>query len=357
LRPSLAVDIYKVLSIRDGSLFIIIHPVHMIFYFTRGNNLENLVLERMIRMPRTARIKYEGGMYHIMVRSISDIPLFRNNDDKDKYLQIINKYKNIHKFKVYGYCLMSTHGHFIIDSAGADISTIMKSINISYSIYYNKTYDRHGPVFSDRFKSKVITNEKYLLLLSAYIHNNPKDISTYRDKIEKYRHSSLGFYLSIRKDLHGLLDTNFILQHFGNTKAQAQKEYHKFIMRYSERNDSSLSCSEYEFNEDGSEYRSEKSLLIRNYKPEEIVSFISDYTKIPFDIHIKYNHRNLELKSLCVVIMRSLCNFNLKQIGSVLGNITSSNVSQLCERGLKLITEKENYKTIIDDLITACPSS
>ena len=82
-------------------------------------------------MPRVARVKHENGIYHIMVRSISDIPLFRDSADKDKYLQLIKKYQGIYLFKVYAYCLMTTHGHMAIDCCGADISKIMKSINQS----------------------------------------------------------------------------------------------------------------------------------------------------------------------------------------------------------------------------------
>jgi hypothetical protein len=49
--------------------------------------------------------------------------------------------------------------------------------------------------------------------------------------------------------------------------------------------------------------------------------------------------------------MRSLCGLTYKQIGAYLGNITLSNVSTLCERGLKLITQEEKYKMIVPELI------
>ena len=136
-------------------------------------------------MPRTARIKTVGGMYHIMVRGCSETPLFKNDGDKDAYLKIIKKYQNMYHFKVYAYCLMTTHAHFIIDAIGSDISHIMHSINLSYAIFFNRQYNRHGHVFQDRFKSKLITSDKHLLTLSAYIHSNPKDIIKYKEKIER----------------------------------------------------------------------------------------------------------------------------------------------------------------------------
>lgn len=63
-------------------------------------------------MPRMARIKNDFGIYHIMVRSISEINLFNSDKDKDKYLSIISKYQKIFKFKIYAFCLMTNHGHF-----------------------------------------------------------------------------------------------------------------------------------------------------------------------------------------------------------------------------------------------------
>lgn len=311
-----------------------------------------------LTMPRTARVKSPSGIYHVIIRSNSDTYLFKDNSDKDKYLELLKKYQNLFLFKVYTYCIMTTHAHFIIDSSGADISKFMKSINLSYAAYFNKKYNRHGHLFQDRFKSKLITDERYLLMVSAYIHNNVKDIKKYKNNIEKYRYSSLGIYLGIHNDTNGILSSDFILQHFGDNKSQARELYLKFMSRYSELNDSSLSY-EADFVNDVGEYRSGRTVLIRDYSPEQIVSFITDYLKVPFNIHIKHNHKNTELKSICIVIMRSLCNFTLRQIATVLGNITTSNVSRLCASGLKLITEKDIYKSIIGQLLNSytCPAS
>jgi hypothetical protein len=42
-----------------------------------------------------------------MVRSISEVPLFKDEDDMDKYLFYIQKCEKEFGFKVYGYCLMT----------------------------------------------------------------------------------------------------------------------------------------------------------------------------------------------------------------------------------------------------------
>ena len=48
--------------------------------------------------------------------------------------------------KIYSYCLMSNHAHFIIDVNGTDISKIMHCINFRCALYFNKNY-KEGPLF------------------------------------------------------------------------------------------------------------------------------------------------------------------------------------------------------------------
>ena len=56
-------------------------------------------------MPRIARIKDENSIYHIIIRSISELELFKEDEDKLKYLLLIRKYQQKYIFKVYSYCL------------------------------------------------------------------------------------------------------------------------------------------------------------------------------------------------------------------------------------------------------------
>lgn len=304
-------------------------------------------------MPRVARVKNENGIYHIMVRSISDVPLFRNNADKDKYLQLIKKYQEIYLFKVYAYCLMTTHGHMAIDCCGADISKIMKSINQSYAAYFNKKYNRHGHVFQDRFKSILVNNYRYLLVLSAYIHNNPKDIKKYANSVEKYKYSSFGIYLGIFSESFNIIDTNYILSFFGKNSKDSRKAYLSFVMQAPNLKEK----VDVEFQDEGSQCRSERKILIRNINPKEVVKFISNYTGINFNIHVKFNRKHSNERSLSVLVMRSLCNFSFREICHFIGNITISTVRKMCEKGYELITESNSYKSLIEDMIAEYYSS
>lgn len=49
----------------------------------------------------------------------------------------------------------------------------MQRLNIRYSMYYNKKYNRVGYVFRDRYKAEGIYSKKHLYNCINYINNNP----------------------------------------------------------------------------------------------------------------------------------------------------------------------------------------
>ena len=299
-------------------------------------------------MPRVARIKEQAGIYHVMLRSISEILLFRSSEDKSKFKELLRKYKLIYHYEIYAYCLMSNHAHLVIDSCGADISTIMKSINQSYAAYYNNKYSRHGHVFQDRFKSKLVTNHKYLIRLTAYIHNNVKDIEEYKSQIEKYAFSSLGVYLGTKKDTFPLVNANFVLSQFSSKLKTSRKVYLNLMSRVT-----NLHCDiDIEFSEEGYECINDRKIILRNFSPTDVKTFISKYANKLFSINLTNIHENNELKALFVLITRSLCNYTFKDICSLLGNTSSTNAQKLFKNGYALISTSNKYLSIIDDFVT-----
>jgi putative transposase len=299
-------------------------------------------------MPRAARIKSFDSIFHIMVRSISDVPLYREDKDKDKYLNLIKKYQEVFGFKIYAYCLMTTHGHLILDANGADISKIMHSINQCYAQYFNRKYKRHGHVFQDRFKSKIIQDEKYLINLSAYIHNNPKDMKKYKNCVEKYKYSTLGIYLGLRKDAFEIVDEDFVMQLFEKDVTKTRKRYLEFV--YSCINEAMI--NNVEFKNDKTEYRSERKIIARDHTPGSVVEFVSKYAGIDKKkMCIKHNRNATQGKALCVLLMRCFCNFTFREICMAIGSLTQARVSKLCSLGLELVHDKEEYKGIIEDFI------
>ncbi|MBN1405273.1 MAG: transposase [Candidatus Omnitrophica bacterium] len=125
-------------------------------------------------MPDGPRLLIEGACYHLMVRGNNKQRVFTNNEDLNRYLGMLKKYKRKYKFKMYGYCLMPNHVHIIgLAEEPKNLAKFMHGLNRAYAGYFNKTYNRVGHLWQGRFKSMVIVQDKYLIDCINYVELNP----------------------------------------------------------------------------------------------------------------------------------------------------------------------------------------
>jgi putative transposase len=58
------------------------------------------------------------------------------------------------------------------------ISLFMKKVLGGYTLYFNHRHNRRGPLWQNRFGSRLIKDDRDLSVTSLYIHENPvKDLS------------------------------------------------------------------------------------------------------------------------------------------------------------------------------------
>ena len=124
-------------------------------------------------MPRQQRKKSSSGYYHVMIRGNNRNAIFLDDEDKLKFIEILSQKKQDNAFFLYAFCLMDNHVHLMMQEGTGDIANVMKRINISYVYYFNQKYKKAGHLFQDRFKSEGIEDDKYVLSLIRYIHQNP----------------------------------------------------------------------------------------------------------------------------------------------------------------------------------------
>lgn len=125
-------------------------------------------------MPRTARILLDNAAYHIMTRGNQKQRVFIENIDFQEYLNRLKYYKREFEFKLYGFCLMPNHVHLLGEiEQKENLAKFMQGLNSSYTAYFNNKYDKVGHLWQDRFKSEIITKDRYLLDCIMYIELNP----------------------------------------------------------------------------------------------------------------------------------------------------------------------------------------
>lgn len=145
-------------------------------------------------MPRIARLTYPGGFYHIFNRGLEKRAIFRETKDYDKLLDKLSQLLTNDEWIIYAYCFMPNHYHLLVEEKQMPIAKLMSRLFTSYAVYFNKKYKRQGPLFQDRFKSKLIQKDAYFLEVSRYIHLNPVEGSLVKNP-EDYPYSSLVEYL------------------------------------------------------------------------------------------------------------------------------------------------------------------
>jgi len=124
-------------------------------------------------MPRHARQRSETGIYHIILRGINKQIIFEDNEDKERLLDTLKRYKPVSNYELYGYCFMDNHIHILIKETTEPISMVVKRISGSYVAWFNWKYGRCGHLFQERFKSEAVENDAYFLTVLRYIHQNP----------------------------------------------------------------------------------------------------------------------------------------------------------------------------------------
>ncbi len=140
---------------------------------------------------------------------------------------------------ILAFCLMPNHFHLLVQQKKeGGIVAFMQKLGTGYTNYFNKKYDRVGPLFQGKFKAVLVEEESHFMYLPLYIHANPivlappaqgKNISATDalQFLESYRWSSYPDYLG-KKNFPSITRREFLLSVFG-TPAHHQKEMAAWI--------------------------------------------------------------------------------------------------------------------------------
>ncbi|MFZ5754015.1 MAG: transposase [Bacillota bacterium] len=174
-------------------------------------------------MPRYARMWSDSRIYHVMLRGNNRENIFIDDADKNRIIDTLRDKKAEGEYYLFAYCVMDNHIHLVIKEGTDSLPRSIKRIAASYAYYFNKKYRRIGHVFQDRYRSENIEDDRYLLAVIRYVHQNPLKAGI--GSIEKYKWSSYKEYVN-RKS--GMVETDGILEMFSEDKEKAIKEFARF---------------------------------------------------------------------------------------------------------------------------------
>lgn len=177
-------------------------------------------------MGRKPMLEYSGGIYHLIQRGNNREYIFNRNDDKQYFLELIREVQIIMGFECYGFVIMGNHYHLIFKRYDVSIRDIMHRINSHFSRYYNQKNNRTGHVFENRYKGYHVGDDRYLLSLLRYVHQNPV-VAKICGRVCDYHWSSDQYYR--KNNALSLVNINFVLDIFCEDRSKAIPAYCEFM--------------------------------------------------------------------------------------------------------------------------------
>ena len=150
-------------------------------------------------MPRIARVVAKGYPHHVTQRGNYRQPVFEEDNDYVQYLEWLKDYTKKYSLKIWAYCLMSNHVHFVCVPEQEDsLSRTFNTLHMRYSQYFNQKKKLKGHLWQGRFYSCIL-DEKHLYAAVRYVENNPVRAGIVRTP-QRYTWSSTRSHVNGEKD-------------------------------------------------------------------------------------------------------------------------------------------------------------
>lgn len=187
-------------------------------------------------MARLLRVEYEGAIYHVTIRGNERQVIFRDDADRERFLEGLGARVEEYGVRLYLFVLMTNHVHLVFETPEGNLSQFMHNIQTGYTVYYNLRHKRAGHLMQGRFGAKLVEEDDYLLKLSRYVQLNPVFVGSVKrlplkerkQYLRRYRWSSYPTYVGLRKKLE-FVTYGPMLSLMRVKKKQQRREYRKFV--------------------------------------------------------------------------------------------------------------------------------
>mgnify|MGYP000038247142 CR=1 FL=1 len=196
--------------------------------------------------------------YHLYSRGVEKRKIFLNERDYDRFLSllyIMNQRESFHVgnflkthnisdifdlnrgdtlVDILAYVLMQNHFHILVyEKEEGGITKLMSKVLTAYSMYFNKRYERSGPLFMHPFRAQYISEDNQYTWIFEYIHMNPikiikkdfkergissEDVLMCEEFLENYKYSSYQDVLGIERAQNKILNIDSIPDFVLNTR-------------------------------------------------------------------------------------------------------------------------------------------
>jgi len=150
-------------------------------------------------MARKLRVEYPGAIYHVMNRGDRREEVFRDDEDRQRFLITLGEACAKTGWQVHALCLMPNHFHLVVETPQSNLVAGMKWFLGTYTARFNRRHKVFGHLFSGRYKALVVdgSGSGYLRTVCDYVHLNPARarLLAPEQPLRAYRWSSWPEYL------------------------------------------------------------------------------------------------------------------------------------------------------------------
>lgn len=179
-------------------------------------------------MARPLRLEFPGALYHVTSRGDHQEAIYRDDHDRQAWLDTLQLVCRRFNFTVHAYCQMTNHYHLLVETTDGNLAQGMRQLNGIFTQRFNRHHALAGHLFQGRYKAILVQKESHLLEVSRYVVLNPLragSIATLDDWAWSSHFAMLG-----RAPAPAWLATDFLLGHFGTERAPAIDAYARFVM-------------------------------------------------------------------------------------------------------------------------------
>ena len=124
-------------------------------------------------MARPLRIQRLGGHYHLTARGNERRAIFRDDRDRERFLELLAELPERFGSRLHAWVLMENHFHLLIETPEGNLSRTAQWLNVSYSVWFNRRHQRSGHLFQGRFGAVLVAAGADWLEVARYVHLNP----------------------------------------------------------------------------------------------------------------------------------------------------------------------------------------
>jgi len=124
-------------------------------------------------MPRRPRLSYPGAFFHVTTRGNNRRSIYEDGLDRHIFLRMLGRIAERYAWRVYAYCLMTTHYHLVLELPENGLSASLCILNGGFARWSNFRQGREDHLFGKRFASIEIVRESHLVNACRYVVLNP----------------------------------------------------------------------------------------------------------------------------------------------------------------------------------------